>query len=147
MITISVGLSLLVSFIFSEFTSLLTGGLISGGYLAIYVNEPGRIVMTLVAAIVTYFTVKLLSNFIILFGRRRFILSILIGFILGWLVSLIYTSTLNFSLDLDLRVIGFIIPGLIANDMYKQGVFKTIICLSIVTFLVKFFLILIYGVI
>jgi poly-gamma-glutamate biosynthesis protein PgsC/CapC len=147
MITISVGLSLLVSFIFSEFTSLLTGGLISGGYLAIYVNEPGRIVMTLVAAIVTYFIVKLLSNFIILFGRRRFILSILIGFIFGWLVSLIYTSTLNFSLDLDLRVIGFIIPGLIANDMYKQGIFKTIICLSIVTLLVKFFLILIYGVI
>ncbi|MDK2951097.1 MAG: gamma-polyglutamate biosynthesis protein CapC [Kosmotogales bacterium] len=147
MITISVGLSLLVSFIFSELTSLLTGGLISGGYLAIYVNEPGRIVMTLVAAIVTYFTIKLLSNFIILFGRRRFILSILIGFIFGWLVSLIYTSTLNFSLDLDLRVIGFIIPGLIANDMYKQGIFKTIICLSIVTLLVKFFLILIYGVI
>lgn len=147
MITISVGLSLLVSFIFSEFTSLLTGGLISGGYLAIYINEPGRIIMTLVAAIVTYFTVKLLSNFIILFGRRRFILSILIGFIFGWLVSLIYTSTLNFSLDLDLRVIGFIIPGLIANDMYKQGIFKTIITLSIVTLLVKFFLILIYGVI
>jgi len=147
MITISVGLSLLVSFIFSEFTSLLTGGLISGGYLAIYINEPGRIVMTLVAAIATYFIVKLLSNFIILFGRRRFILSILIGFIFGWLVSLIYTSTLNFSLDLDLRVIGFIIPGLIANDMYKQGIFKTIITLSIVTLLVKFFLILIYGVI
>lgn len=147
MIAISVGLSLVVSFIFTEFTSLLTGGLISGGYLAIYIDEPGRLAMTVLAAIATFFVVKLLSNFTILFGRRRFIINILIGFLFGWLVSIVYTSTLNFSLDFDLRVIGFIIPGLIANDMYKQGIFKTLISLTIVTLVVKLFLILIYGVI
>ena len=31
--------------------------------------------------------------------------------------------------DVDLRIIGYIIPGLIANDMEKQGIVKTILSL------------------
>ena len=27
----------------------------------------------------------------------------------------------------DIRIIGHVVPGLIANDMYKQGVFKTLL--------------------
>ena len=40
-------------------------------------------------------------------------------------------------LSLDLRVIGYIIPGLIANDMEKQGIIRTSLALIIVTALVK----------
>ena len=41
------------------------------------------------------------------------------------------------SLSFDLRIIGYIIPGLIASDMEKQGIVRTIAALSAVTIVVK----------
>ena len=41
-------------------------------------------------------------------------------------------------MSFDMRIIGYIVPGLIANDMLKQGVFKTlaaVLLLSAVIFL------------
>jgi hypothetical protein len=52
-------------------------------------------------------------------------LAILFGFIFGWLSrNLIFGGTSIY--DLDLQSIGYIIPGLIANWMERQGVIKTI---------------------
>ena len=41
------------------------------------------------------------------------------------------------SLSFDLRIIGYIIPGLIASDMEKQGIVRTIAALSAVTIVGK----------
>ena len=37
----------------------------------------------------------------------------------------------------DVRAIGFIVPGLIANDMIKQGVLNTVLGVAVVTALVR----------
>jgi hypothetical protein len=43
------------------------------------------------------------------------------------------------------NVIGFIIPGLIANSMEKQGITKTLTILVIAAVIVRLLLVIIFG--
>ena len=45
-------------------------------------------------------------------------------------------------MEQDIRVVGFIIPGLIANDMFKQGIVRTILAVSILTIVIRLILML-----
>ena len=123
----SVALSIILSFISTEFVGVLTGGMISAGYLAYYFNSPTRIISTLLVAILITLAIKVLKNFLILYGRRRFMLSVLLSIFFVYIFQKMYFYLSAF--DVDLRIIGYIIPGLIANDMEKQGIIKTILSL------------------
>ncbi|HOY88659.1 MAG TPA: poly-gamma-glutamate biosynthesis protein PgsC/CapC, partial [Bacillota bacterium] len=72
MIGTSVTIGVILSFLYGEVTGLLTGGLVGPGYLALYMDQPIRIAITLVIAALTYLFVNAISNYVILFGRRRF---------------------------------------------------------------------------
>lgn len=130
----AVALSIIIGFIFTEFLGLLTGGMISAGYLAFYLEQPYRIGSTLILAILIFILVKVLSKYIILFGRRRFMLTVILGLILSALIekAFIFMTDIN----QDMRIIGYIIPGLIANDMMKQGVIKTLVAVVLVSSLI-----------
>ncbi|MBQ6671861.1 MAG: poly-gamma-glutamate biosynthesis protein PgsC [Spirochaetales bacterium] len=125
MLRTAVVLSVLLGFIGSEFLGILSGGLVSAGYISFYVNQPARVASTLLMAVAICLIVRALSRVMILFGRRRFILTMLVSILLTQILQsvLIVTS----SVDIDMRIIGYIVPGLIANDMEKQGIFKTLI--------------------
>jgi cell shape-determining protein MreD len=65
--------------------------------------------------------------------------TILVGFVVGWLLDLVLLrSPAGYQ---DVRAIGFIIPGLIANDMIKQGVVNTVLSVALVTTIVRLLLI------
>ena len=135
MITQAMGLGLVISFLFTEVVGLSAGGLIVPGYLAIYWDNPQRLLATLVVALVSYFIVRLISNFTILYSRRRFLATILVGFLVGWLLDMVLLrAPAGYQ---DVRAIGFIIPGLIANDMIKQGVINTVLSIVAVTTVVR----------
>ena len=70
----------------------------------------------------------------IIYGRRRFMVTILLSIILSTVIegSFIITS----GIAQDLRMIGYIIPGLIANDMEKQGIFKTLAMVVIISLII-----------
>lgn len=128
MLQAAIGLSIVFGFAATELLGLYTGGLISSGYLAFYVEQPYRLASTIALSVVICLIVKLIEKFIILYGRRRFILSVLLGLIGAWAFAEMSYS-LNFIAQ-DMRIIGYMVPGLIANDMLKQGIVKTIlICL------------------
>lgn len=129
-IVISVALSLLIG----ELTGYLTGGMISAGYLALFAQEPLRIVTTLLLSLFIYGLARLLGGFTFLYSRRRFALIIMMSMVLGlvlnnYLFALLPTGK-------DLRIIGKIVPGLIANDMYRQGALKTTIMVLLISALV-----------
>ena len=137
----SVALSIILSFISTEFVGVLTGGMISAGYLAYYFNSPTRIISTLLVAILITLAIKVLKNILILYGRRRFMLSVLLSIFFVYIFQKMYFYLSAF--DVDLRIIGYIIPGLIANDMEKQGIIKTILSLlaiSSIIYLVTLFI-------
>ncbi len=96
--------------------------------------------ITLIIALLTYLVVILLSNYLIIYGRRRFFYMVIIGFLLKWLIEEIIMA-LPVS-GAELRGIGYIIPGLIANEMKRQGIFPTLYSLAIVAVLVRLILLL-----
>lgn len=131
----TVALSVILSFLVTELTGLLTGGMVSAGYLAFYFSEPMRILSTFLLSALIALILRLSREFLILYGRRRFMLSILLSILFVYALEKAYF--ILSPLSLDLRVIGYIIPGLIANDMEKQGILRTSLALIIVTALVK----------
>ena len=131
----TVALSVILSFLVTELTGLLTGGMVSAGYLAFYFSEPMRILSTFLLSALIALILRLSREFLILYGRRRFMLSILLSILFVYALEKAYF--ILSPLSLDLRVIGYIIPGLIANDMEKQGIIRTSLALIIVIALVK----------
>ena len=142
MIGTSVTLGIILSFLFSEFTGLLAGGLVSPGYLALYMDQPFRVLTTLAVAGLTLAAVKLASLRLILFGRRRFMAMVLTGMLIGWLLGRVVSWTPG--AGQEIRVIGYIIPGLIANDASKQGFVKTAAATVITAGIIRLILILVY---
>ncbi len=125
MVEAAVALSMLTGFCVTWLTGLYTGGMISAGYLALYADQPLRIVVTLGAAVLTAILLRLLSRRVILFGRRRYVAAMLMGFLLGTLLNSILVKAA--ACQLDARMIGHIVPGFIANDMMQQGLLSTLL--------------------
>lgn len=124
-------IGVLLSIIFYEITDITPGGIIVPGLLALYYKQIDRIIYTVVIALIAYFIVKLLSRYFVIFGKRRFVLMIIIALFLNIVLDLILHS---FSLSmLNLSIIGYTIAGIIANDIYKQGIKRTIPAIIIVT--------------
>jgi poly-gamma-glutamate biosynthesis protein PgsC/CapC len=140
MIYQAIGIGVMVSFAFYEMVGFSPGGIVVPGYIALFLDQPVRILITLAVALLTYFVVKILSNYIILYGRRRFLTMVLVSFLLKWLIEeIIIKMPIS---GVELRSIGYIIPGLIANEMRRQGIFPTIYSLAIVSILVRLILLL-----
>ena len=144
MIEAAIGLGLVISLIFSETLGLAAGGMVVPGYLALMLHEPLRIVGTMGCALLTLGALKLLSQYTFIYGRRRIVVAVLIGFVFGALSR----DLLNFrwhDAPLDLRTIGFVIPGLIANWMERQGVLQTLCVMATTAVLVRLLLMLLGG--
>lgn len=142
MLHIAIGFSIILGFLSVEFLGLFTGGLVSAGYMAFYMNQPWRLVSTLVLAVVIYLITMGLQKIVIIYGRRRFMVTVLLSLIGTWLLEKGLYGNLG-SLELDIRVVGFIIPGLIANDMFKQGILRTVLGVSILAVVVRLLLLLV----
>ena len=142
MINASITLGIILSFVVSEAAGLLSGGLISPGYLALYMDQPVRVAATLAVGGLTYLLVTVLSNYVVLFGRRRFMANVLGGLLVGWIVSRAVMWMPQ--LGQDFRAVGYVVPGLIANDSYKQGFFKTALSVVVVAGIVRLALILMF---
>lgn len=130
MLDASIALSVLLGLAYSWATGLLTGGLVSGGYLALFLRQPLRVAATLAFALFIWALVRALSQRMILYGRRRFALTIALSVVLCFLAERLLLP--HVALPGDIRVVGRIIPGLIANDMLRQGVLRTLLSVLIV---------------
>ena len=143
MIEIAIGLGMVLSLIFTETLGVTAGGIIVPGYIALHFTDPVRIFSTFFISLLTLYIVKGFSQFMLIYGKRRLVLCLLIGFLLGYL-SKIYLINID-SYYSDISVIGNIIPGLIASWMDRQGIFRTISVILITSSIVAMILIVIYG--
>lgn len=143
----SIAIGLIVSLVFTEVFGLAAGGMIVPGYFALSLNRPLEIGLTAVAALITFVLVRAISKYAIIYGRRRIVLMILVGFLVG---AAIRAMPLIFGGDASwgsaalgqFAVIGFIIPGLIALWIDRQGVVETLGTLTTSSVLVRLVLIL-----
>ena len=144
-IAVSIGIGLIVSLLFTEAFGLNVGGMIVPGYLAMYLDGPATIVLTLFAALVTWGCVRTMNRWAILFGRRRVVITMVIGFAVACLIRALATSLAADSLEAQwagVTVIGFVIPGLVALWMDRTGLVQTLSPLIVATSLVRLVLVL-----
>jgi poly-gamma-glutamate biosynthesis protein PgsC/CapC len=124
-------LGLLFTLVFLWLTGLYPGGLIIPSYLVLFLDQPWRIAGTLIAALLTLAAYGLASQFWILFGRRRFVFMVLVGALWAH-VGLMLVPHLQAG-AMEFRVIGWVIPGLMANQFERQGVVVTLAGVIVVT--------------
>ena len=136
-IGIAIGIGMCLSLILTETLGVTAGGVIVPGYIALYIHEPFKIIITFSVSLLVLFIIRFLSNYIFIYGKRRLVLSLILGFFFGYL-SKIY-------LDSDLSSIGNIIPGLLASWMDRQGALKTISVVIIIAVATRLILIALTG--
>jgi gamma-polyglutamate biosynthesis protein CapC len=138
-LTESIAIGLVFGFFFYEWLGLSAGGFVVPGYIALQLNHPLILAGTLTISLLTYLSVKIASHYTILYGRRRFILMVLMGFAWQWAFKLLMIQGGVFTDESD--ILGFIIPGLIANEMERQRILPTLLALLIISVMVRLSLI------
>jgi poly-gamma-glutamate biosynthesis protein PgsC/CapC len=123
-------IGLVLALLWAEITDLSPGGIIVPGYFALYLDRPLRAAATLAVALLTLAIYRFFARRLILFGRRRFVLMVLFGAFLSqaWLLVL----PRLFDAPLELRVIGWVIPGILASSLARQKVLPTLASLAAV---------------
>jgi poly-gamma-glutamate biosynthesis protein PgsC/CapC len=140
----AIGVGLVVSLLFTEAVGFAAGGFVVPGYIALFLDRPLMILGTVLAALVTYACIKLASRFFLIYGRRMLVLAVLLGFLFGALVG--YVPYLGrSSLAGGIAAIGYIIPGLLAYWMARQGIIQTLAAMSVAAVLVRLVLIVLHG--
>ena len=162
LLALSIGIGLVVSLLFSELFGLAAGGLVVPGYIALYLTRPLDVGATLAAALLTFFLVRIASTFVIVYGRRRTALMILVGYATGILLKTALAAAFEASAEplavipaeqaldvaaagreaVEAGVIGYIVPGLIAIWLDRQGVVPTLAALVTSAVVVRLILIL-----
>ncbi len=133
-------LGIIVSILIYERFRLTGGAAVVAGYLGIFMNRPLYIITTIAISLATYFVVqRFIARRMFLYGRRRLVVMVLVGmgfeFITG-VVAWWFSPTVGWLIGL--YGVGFVLPGLIAQDMERQGAGRTIFTVlvtSLITFL------------
>ena len=115
---------LILALFYVEIMEIYPGGIIVPAYIALHLDHPLRVAATLLIAFLSLLTYRLLSRFFILFGRRRFVMLLLLGAMWGQLWFILAPHM--FSGTMELRMIGWVIPGLLANNCEKQRLIATL---------------------
>jgi poly-gamma-glutamate biosynthesis protein PgsC/CapC len=134
----AIAVGLVYGFFFYEWVGLSAGGFVVPGYIALQLNNPLLLAGTLTVSLLAYATVKLASYYTILYGRRRFILMVLAGFTWQWVFKLLVVKG---GVVVAEDSLGFIIPGLIANEMGRQRILPTLLVLLTISVMVRLTLI------
>jgi gamma-polyglutamate biosynthesis protein CapC len=133
-------LGVIISILVYERWRLTGGAAVVAGYLGIFIGRPLYIVTTIVVAVLTYYIVQnVIARRVFLYGRRRLVVMVLVSMVLQFITgAIVYFSGQNDPWLAGLYGVGFVLPGLISQDMERQGVKLTVLTVlgtSVLTFL------------
>lgn len=104
------------------------GGIITAGFVALYSGRVEFVLCTLLAAGATAFAMRIFSRFAALYGKRLFALCVLTGMVLSSALSSFFAV---YGQGGDFAVIGHVLPGLLAKDIFSQGAGRTLTALAL----------------
>lgn len=157
LLTVAIGVGLVVSLLLSELFGLAAGGVVVPGYLALSLDRPISLAVTLGVALFSFLIVRGISAYLIIYGRRRTSLMILVGYLLGVVAELTVRPQVASLLAADetavstlpgigeFQVIGYVIPGLIAIWLDRQGVLQTLAVMFTAAAIVRLVLLAVTG--
>ncbi len=122
-------IGIVVSLLVEEITGYSPGGVVVPGFVALALHEPSEVVATLAVALLALGVYRLLEPRMLLYGRRRFGFLVLTGLLLkaGLLGFLPQFGVLPYGL----LVIGYVVPGVLADTCARQGVLPTLATLAL----------------
>jgi len=124
-------IGLVLALLWAEVTDVAPGGLVVAGYFALYIDRPLRVAATLAAALIALAVYRFLSGHLLLFGRRRFVLLVLVGAVVSQAWLLLLPGI--FAAPAELRVIGWVVPGILASSLTRQKALPTLASLAAVS--------------
>lgn len=145
-LTLSIGIGLVFGLFFVEAFGLFAGGMVVPGYIALDMIHPGTVFLTLVTAVLINVVIRLLSTVLVIYGRRRVSLTVLIAFLMGQLMRYFFSSAYTLeTFGMQWDIVGYIIPGLIALSIDRQGLIETLSTLLTIAVAVRLVLIILIG--
>jgi poly-gamma-glutamate biosynthesis protein PgsC/CapC len=166
LLALAIGVGLVMTMLVTEAFGIAAGGLVVPGYMALKLMQPVNFALTIMVALATFAIVRVASSFMVLYGRRMTGITILTAYLLGALLELLIGGGVSFDIVpegamqmagdtesdglsqqifdpvfVELGVIGYIIPGLIALWFNRQGVLPTLSALFITSVMVRLTLI------
>ena len=135
MLSSSLAVGVAVSLFLTQLTALSAGGIVTPGYLGFILDRPIEVLIILVLSVAVWAAVRLLGNGLMLYGARRFGMTVLVSLVLatGTRVALAGWD----GLSVDESGLGYVVPGLIAHQIDRQGLLLTFLMLAIAIPLVR----------
>ena len=123
--------------LFVETFGITPGGIIVASYLALVFDSPITMVLIFLVSFITYGIVNyILPKFVILYGRRRFVATIVVAVILKLIFEAIYPLTPFPTFEFrGIGIIdrGIIVPALLSNCYARQGIKLTVVSTLVMT--------------
>ena len=152
MTALAITLGSVFSLLAYDLLGLAAAGIVVPGYLALELDQPGRVAGLFFVALATYGVNSLLGRFMLLYGRRQLVMSVLVGCVLAQSLRaalaglpegvVLFQSSRG---AVGLEAMGWVIPGLMAYWCTRQGVVRTFGALLLTAAMVRLTLIAIAG--
>lgn len=131
-LTMTVGIA--VAVILLELTGLIAGGIIVPAYVSLILFSPASLGALLAMAVAILLALRLLGQFIALYGTRRYGISVLLGGVLNAFAQNLLAPA---ALPIEWSAFGYLVPGLMAYHFDRQGVVRTVLMIAIAAPLVR----------
>ncbi len=146
-VRMALALGIIISILVYERWRVTGGAAVVAGYLALFTQRPLYIVTTVLLALATYQIVqKVIARKVFLYGRRRLVVMVLVGLGLqlvfgavAWALNAFTPLSQLTPWLVGLYGVGFVLPGLIAQDIERQGARITVLVVvgtTLLTFLI-----------
>ena len=123
-----------LSLIVDEVFGIQCGGYIVPGYLSMVCDDIACVLIVFALSLITYLIINyVLPKFMILFGKRKFAVSLIVSIILKLATEMLFPM-IPFA-SVTFRGVGAITPSLLANSYSRQGIIYTIPATLIVTYI------------
>lgn len=116
--TFCLAAGMLLGMLYYHRTGWACGGIITPGVVAMYIGDPAKVGVSLLAGLLTWLLLELLVRLTSVYGRQRLAAALLIALALRYpLVSVWGESSLW---------LGWVVPGLLGADLQRQGALPTL---------------------
>ena len=123
--TFCLALGMLLGMLYYHKTGWACGGIITPGVIAMYIGDPGKVLVSIAAGLLTWAILEVLVRFLNIYGRQRLAAAMLIALALRYPLVSVWGET---SLWL-----GWVVPGLIGADIQRQGLTITLTAVAAVS--------------
>lgn len=128
-------LGAVLSLLMTEVLALSPGGILVPGFMALHGDAWPRMAITVGEALLALGLVRLLGRRVVLFGRRRYASFILAGFLARVLTEQALPALLPQAPML--LAVGWLVPGILASDADRQGLWRTLGALAAAVLLLR----------